>query len=242
MSINLAVLPSAAVAYYQSGHMPDVRGLPRPEPLYLNLYRPDGDERVHVEAFVRDRFMVTHHADIKHYHPYLLSLETAAGTVLATAGFRPACNADLFLEQYLDNPVEVLLSGLFSRDIDRASIIEVGNLASDCPGSSRLLIMAMTWLFQMHNLEWVVMTGTHDLMNVFKNLDLEPAMITEARACRLGEHQHDWGHYYDKRAYVMAGNILDGHQRLLQSRAYHNFIQSLESIQFSKCGQRGVSA
>ena len=238
MSISLAEFPSASVNFYRDESSSCVRVLPQPEPLNLILYLPSSLNRNKVESFIHRQFKLKHEAEIRHYMPYLLSLEDSSQTVLSAAGFRPACSEKLFLEKYLDEPVERLLSNRLGNNIDRFQIIEVGNLASDCPGSSRLMIMAMTCLFDQHGFEWVVMTGTNELANIFRNLELAPIMLARAEASRLDDEQYDWGKYYAHDPQVMTGNIKSAHQELSRSIHYRNFINSLQAFNLSPCSKK----
>lgn len=235
MCISLAELQLNSIDCFRDVFPTELYILPRPEPLNLILYLPASLNRLHVESFIYNQFKLKHGAEIRYFMPYLLSLENSNKEVISAAGFRPACNENLFLEQYLDESVETLLSGFFRRSIQRESIIEVGNLASDCPGSSRLMIMSMTSLFEQQGFEWVVMTGTNELLNIFRNLKLQPIPITQAEASRLCDKQSNWGSYYTHDPRVMAGNIRKGHRELIKSKHYRKFINSLRALNLSEC-------
>ena len=235
MSINLAELPQSSIDFYSERSIPGIQLSPQPNPLSLILYLPVSLARDNVELFIKQQFRLKHGALIKHYMPYLLSLENSDNQVLAAAGFRPACKDELFLEQYLDKSVEHYLQLKLGEKIQRSSIIEVGNLASDSPGSSRLMIMAMTCLFDQQGFEWVVMTGTNELINIFKNLSLKPVPLAHARASCLKEEQFNWGSYYTHNPRVLAGNIKNGHKKLLQSNHYRQFINSLCACNLPPC-------
>lgn len=237
MCISLAELPLKSIDFLCGTSSTDLPAVPEPDPLNLILYLPASLNRIHVEKFIYNQFKTKHGAEIRYYMPYLLSMENSGGEVISAAGFRPACKENLFLEQYLDEPVETLLSGYFEKNINRNLVIEVGNLASDCPGSSRLMIMAMTCLFEQQGFEWVVMTGTNELVNIFRNLDLQPVPLTPAEANRLNEEQHSWGSYYTHNPQVMTGNIKTGHKELSKTANYLQFISSIRALNLSKCSQ-----
>ena len=239
MSISLAELPSAYTGGSDENLYSQICLLPQPEPLSLKLYLPSSLRRRAVESFIFRQFRLKHGASIRHFMPYLISLEEMRGGVLSAAGFRPACENRLFLEKYLDIPVEKAISLHTSEQIERLSVIEVGNLASDCPGSSRLLIMAMTYLFNQQGFEWVTMTGTNDLINIFRNLQLNIFFLGRADAKRLANEQNDWGRYYTHNPQVMAGSISDGHHQLSKSAHYLTFISSLHTFNLPPCSNSG---
>ncbi|MNE61032.1 Thermostable hemolysin [compost metagenome] len=96
----------------------------------------------------------------------------------------------------------------------------MGNLAAFGNGSARLLIVALTNLLVAQGFRWVVFTGTPALLNSFQRLALTPIALGLADPARMGDELADWGSYYASRPQVMAGEILPGHQRLLQLGAY----------------------
>lgn len=243
MSINLAEFPSGLVSYYQNNlSEPQLQGLPRPEPLNLKLYFPSSKQRTHVEEFISRHFYRKHGAHIRHYMPCLLALENSGGDIFSATGFRVASGEQLFLENYLEVPIEKILAQKTGNIINRDSVIEAGNLASGNSGSSRLMIMAMTYLLDQKGFEWVVMTGTNELLNIFRNLDLELEILERAEVrCLADNEQLEWGTYYSKCPHVMTGNVRLGNSRLMKSIAYRNFISSLRGINLPPCsGPSGV--
>lgn len=49
----------------------------------------------------------------------------------ATLGYRRATATPLFIEQYLDEPVEAVVARAFARRVERHDVVELGNFASD---------------------------------------------------------------------------------------------------------------
>src|SRR6187402_194533 len=58
------------------------------------------------------------------------SINAADGRPLAVLGYRSAEGGPLFLESYLDRPVEQAVSAAFGMDLTRADIVEIGCLAA----------------------------------------------------------------------------------------------------------------
>jgi hypothetical protein len=142
--------------------------------------------------------------------PELFGLDDADGTLCAVAGVRRAAQGALFLERYLDEPIEPLISAAADRPVDRTGIVEVGNLAACDTGSARLSIIAITYLLAMGGLEWVAFTGNIGLVNSFHRLGLNPVTLCPADPQRLGEERYLWGRYYDSQPWVHFGNIRAG--------------------------------
>lgn len=189
--------------------------------LSLRCARPcDGARRVLLEAFIRERFAAHYAARIRHFMPCLLGLEGADGRIQGAVGLRSAGEAPLFLERYLDRPIEQVIAGYGGQPIARRDIVEVGNLAALGAGSARLLIVALTDLLVACGFRWVTFTGTPALLNSFQRLELSPLSLGAADPACLGDEQADWGSYYANHPQVMAGEILGGHQRLVQMGVY----------------------
>ena len=192
----------------------------RDTPLYLRRAEADGGPlRQTLEAFIRQRFADQHQACIRYFLPCLLGLLDERGVVQGAVGLRPA-RQPLFLERYLDAPVEQVIASRHGREVRREEIVEVGNLAATGSASARLLIVALTDLLVSEGFRWVAFTGTRELLNSFGRLGLTPLPLGEADPARMGAERDDWGSYYASRPQVMVGEILPGHRQLLQLGVY----------------------
>lgn len=171
-------------------------------------------DRAALEAFIGARFAERYGARIRHFMPELLGLEDGAGQLRASVGLRDAGCEPLFLERYLDHPVECEIRAACGYLPPRARIVEVGNLAARSGGAARLLIVALADLLATEGFDWVVFTATPEVVNSFHRLELEPIALGEAQASRMGAELADWGSYYDAHPQVMAGHIRRGRARL----------------------------
>lgn len=174
-----------------------------------------------IEAFIRERFAARYGARIRHFMPALLQLEDTHGSRLGAVGLRSAAVEPLFLERYLDLPIEAEIARESGTPVARSQIIEVGNLAARGAGHARLLIVALTSLLASHGYDWVVFTGTSEVLNSFGRLDLGTLRLADADPERMGDERADWGSYYDNHPQVMAGNVRRGHACLLANGVYH---------------------
>ncbi|MCS3471554.1 hypothetical protein M2401_005318 [Pseudomonas sp. JUb42] len=175
------------------------------------------------EAFIQHRFRKAHNAEIRQFMPELFGLSDGAGTLCAVAGVRLAASGALFLENYLDEPIERVIEAAACRPVDRPGIVEVGNLAASNLGSARLSIITVTWLLAMGGLEWVAFTGNASLVNSFNRLGLRPVTLCAADSMRLGEDRHAWGSYYDSQPSVHVGDIRAGFLHLSNSGLFERF-------------------
>ncbi|WP_095111531.1 thermostable hemolysin [Pseudomonas sp. Irchel 3H7] len=171
---------------------------------------PDDTLRATFESFIQQRFRKAHGADIRHFMPELFGMHNGDGELCAVAGVRRAHLESLFLERYLDEPIEPLISAAADRAVERSAIVEVGNLAASDTGSARLSIIAITYLLAMGGLEWVTFTGNIGLVNSFHRLGLKPVTLCAADPERLGDERQHWGSYYESKPWVHVGNIRAG--------------------------------
>lgn len=195
----------------------------RQRPLSVHLVKPSpGSARRHaLEAFIRARFADYYAAHIHHFMPCLLGFEDEDGKVQAAAGLRPASGMEgLFLERYLDEPIERVVSARTGLPVARQDLVEVGNFAAQGPGGARLLITALTDLVGAQGFRWVVFTGTAMLLNSFQRLGLPLVELGPADPARMGADLADWGRYYDSHPQVMAANVAETHKRLQASATY----------------------
>lgn len=174
-----------------------------------------GSDRTEVESFIRETFAQAYGASVHSFMPRLLAVCLKNGDLLAAFGVRSARDEKLFLENYLDQPVEQAIEEKVGAKPDRSKIVEIGNFAAIYPGGMRWMIVALTLMLYEEGYEWVVFTGTSALRNGFTRLGLHPTEICPARIERLdAEEQICWGTYYDSKPTVMFGNIRQAFQAM----------------------------
>lgn len=189
--------------------------------LHVAMQKPCTDRRRQLENFIGERFVEHYGARIRQFMPCLLGLYDPMQQLQAALGVRCGQSGALFLERYLDAPVEQRIAELNggSRPA-RGLIAEVGNLASLGAGHARLLIVALTDLLAAAGFRWVAFTGTSLLLNSFQRLGLSLLHLGPADGRRLGEELADWGSYYATQPQVMVGDVLAAHQRLQSMGVY----------------------
>ncbi|MDR3392000.1 MAG: thermostable hemolysin [Sulfuriferula sp.] len=174
------------------------------------------EERGEIEQFIQQCFADAYGTHISQFMPRLLSLRSKRGDMIAAFGLRPAADTRLFLETYLDQPIETMLQSRLGQDVRREDIIEVGNLSALYPGAARWLIVALTAMLHDAAYKWVVFTGTAALRNGFNRLGLRPVELGAAQLAHLPPSERAaWGSYYDHAPMVMAGDIAYGYRALL---------------------------
>lgn len=175
--------------------------------------------RAEVEAFIRGVYRERYGADVRQFAPVLVSLHDEAGELVAAAGYRAAEGGPLFLERYLQAPVETLLADERDARPSRSRIVEVGHLAAGRAGEGRRLILLLGPHLAAQGFQWVVSTLTAELRSLFVRLGIAPLALGVADPGVLGEDAVCWGRYYDHRPVVLAGPIEAALQMLARRKA-----------------------
>jgi hypothetical protein len=166
--------------------------------------------RTAFENFIAARFGRAYGARVNHFLPHLLGVRDGLARWQAAAGYAAAAAQTLFLEQYLDEPVERTLAAALGRPISRMGIVEVGNLAAISAGMARVIIPQLARHLHRLGYVWVVFTATRALRNSFYRLGLRPLPLARADPARLPDGGTSWGTYYGQDPVVMAGKIALG--------------------------------
>lgn len=162
--------------------------------------------RQEAESFIRAIFARHYGAEVSTFAPNLMLLEQNERVIAAT-GWRPANAERLFLERYLDMPIEQAMARLAGQPVRRERIVEVGNLAAEKSGSSVHVVVALAEHLSRLGHEWVVFTATSELIGIFARLGLPLLALAPADPARLGADAAAWGNYYDTGPIVVAGRI-----------------------------------
>lgn len=173
-----------------------------------------GSDRTAVETFISQCFADCFGCRIEGFMPRLFSVRNRDGEMYGAFGLRSA-NRNLFLEQYLDTPIEKTIASVTGKRVERRTIIEVGHFSGAFPGAVRAMIGLLTERLHREGFEWVVFTGTTNLRNAFFRLGLSPIDVQAATLERLpAEERAAWGSYYDHAPRVLVGNIQDGYRAM----------------------------
>jgi hypothetical protein len=163
-------------------------------------------ERGSLERFIAERFLLVYGARVAHFCVQLVGVRDAQGRWQAGAGYTAAESGALYLENYLDTPVEAALERAAGRPVPRRCVAEIGNLAA-YPGMGRALIPALGRHLYALGFRWVAFTGTREIGNALRRLHLEPLVLAPAAPARLPDGGAAWGTYYAHHPSVMGGPI-----------------------------------
>ncbi|WP_433926650.1 thermostable hemolysin [Sorangium cellulosum] len=127
-------------------------------------------------------------------------LGAGASKVVACAGITFSSDARLFSEQYIDEPIEQVLSTVERRPVSRDAIVEVGSLASVEHRAGTELIRVVPILARCLGKRYILCTITANLKLIFDAVGLNFQPIQVADVDRLGAgSQEKWGSYYEQR-------------------------------------------
>lgn len=174
--------------------------------LSLSLVSQQSRARKAVEQSIMQKFEHAYGAHLTHFLPDLLRLEVA-GKLGAVAGIRTAHNETLFLEQYLDRPVEQAVASAFMTPVDRSAIVEIGNLVAHVPGVAYILFAVLATTLNDAGYRWVVCTATPQVASMLKSMGFSSQAICRADPFLLEKDAATWGEYYASRPSVIAGDV-----------------------------------
>jgi Thermostable hemolysin len=168
----------------------------------VDINHPD---RLEVETFIYNVFKAAYGAEITLFMPNLVALRDKDNILMGAFGLKPASNGPLFLEQYLDEPIEALVSKNLGKTIKRSQITKIGNLAVANPRNAGVLIAHVIQHSLNMGIEWCVATAHHSLQNgvVKGGRDVYPLFPADKARLTL-EEQAKWGSYYDRMPQVVA--------------------------------------
>lgn len=191
---------------------------PLGDSLRLQSLRAGEPGRDDAEGYVRERFASKHGAEVRTFMPTLVSFRNPAGELRGVAGIRGAQEGRLYLEQYLEWPIEQVLTVCAARQqgnwgeprlIRRDEIAEVGNLAgANCRAAVRMVAQLPSYLMA-RRYSWIVFTATSSVRQILESFAAPLVELGHARAASVAATPDNWGRYYETDPRVFAGYLPD---------------------------------
>ena len=162
-------------------------------------------DRLEVEAFIAEVFYRAYGARVKNFMPRLIALRDENYHLMAAFGMREASVSPLFLEQYVDDPIEAVIEKTLRLNIRREHITEIGNLAVVNPRNAGILISHVIEHSINAGVQLCVATAHHTLQNglIKGGCDVFPIHAVDIERLPAAE-QADWGRYYDNQPQIIA--------------------------------------
>lgn len=174
--------------------------------LSIKTVERSATERWALENFIRDKYQKVHQASISSFSDTLFA-GYADAEIQVAIGLQQLKTAHAFLEQYLDAPIENILSQLSAMPVSRTQIVEIGNLAAQDMSKAKLMVAFLVFYLSQNNVQWAVCTGTAAVRYVLQNMGLHFHVLEKANPEVLGAAQQQWGSYYQQKPYVLAINV-----------------------------------
>lgn len=156
---------------------------------------------------IERRYAVAHGAVPAAQYPHFCLVDSGGEQGPSAAlGFRLAADERLFLEDYLDGPIETLATAVLGVSVERARIVEIGAHASDRSRATLAL-----WARTARHLDGLADVAaavlTEPLRLMFTRLGIRIHEICDADPARLANGGDGWGRYYEQRPRVCVGLI-----------------------------------
>ena len=174
--------------------------------LSLEVIGQQAPNREAVEQSIMRKFETRYGAHLSQFLPNLIRLGDS-GAAGAVVGVNPARNNKLFLEQYLDRPIEQSIAAAFKTPVDRDQVVEIGNLAANVPGLAYSLFAILATALSQAGYRWVTCTATPQVASMLERLHFAAQPLCDADPSKLESGSVDWGEYYSLRPRVMAGDV-----------------------------------
>ncbi|WP_100642863.1 thermostable hemolysin [Alteromonas facilis] len=170
----------------------------------IDAYAIGDIDREEAEHFIQEGFKRAYNATVSVTMPWILAINN--GAFKAALGIRPATDT-LFLEQYLDNPVEQYLAS--TRQIQRSHIAEIGHLYSNSNKFTLPLFLTTAVSLFTNEYKYMVFSATEHVLQLISRAGIPHTFLSNADPARLNTASDNWGSYYDTKPKVVAVSLLD---------------------------------
>ena len=158
----------------------------------LDVFAKTSPGRTDVESFIINGFQKSYNASVSVNMPWVLAIKD--GQFKAALGIRSAVNP-LFIEQYLDTPIENVISNVAS-NVSRDEIAEIGNLYSNAKRFTLPLFLVTAVSLFCNNYRYMVFSGTEHVLKLIQKIGVDTRFIVDADQNKLNPSTDDWGSYY----------------------------------------------
>ena len=126
-------------------------------------------------------------------------------------GIRNAGAEPLFLESYLERPIEVAVGRCAGMHVRRDQIAEVGQFVIGDRDTVADFFRDLVPFLQSQGYDWVCFTGTNRIRALLSRIGFEGRPVAMATRDRVGASADEWGSYYDHEPVVIVGKLADPH-------------------------------
>jgi hypothetical protein len=174
----------------------------------FTLIGTDSPERRSLEERVRTGFGFHFGAAIHGFMPQLALYRHHTGRE-GVIGVRSAADQPLFLEHYLDAPIQLMIAEASGQAVSRSRIAEVGQFVVDDRDIVGSFFRDLVPFLRREGFDWVCFTGTNRIRAILKRVGLNGLAVATAAADRAAPTGDHWGNYYDHEPIVIVGKLDD---------------------------------
>ena len=155
-----------------------------------------------VELEIQRLYRRRYGALLESFAPMMVAELTQTGTVECVAGLRFGLEP-LFLECYLDRPIEQVLEHHLYSEVERSRIVEVCHLAGAGSGRSLTFVRKLIAMLEATQVEWAIFTATRPLRHLLRRSGLFLVELGVATIHRVPRPE-TWGSYFEHDPRIMA--------------------------------------
>ena len=168
----------------------------------------DSEARTALEARIRSGFGMHFDACIAGFMPRFAHYRHASGAT-GVIGIRRASDEPLFLESYLNMPIESVIADATGTVIPRSRIAEVGQFVVDDRDIVTRFFRDLVPFLVENGYDWVCFTGTDRIRGLLARTGFRGLPVARADATRARNTGDHWGRYYDFDPVVVLGKLDD---------------------------------
>ena len=158
-----------------------------------------------LEDFILQAYKQKFCAELKSFLPQIAASISPGLRFNSVFGYGAAASGQLFLEQYIDDPIEAVISAHHGARVERAKIVEVGNLVCASHAQVAFELRKIANYLGRQGFEWIVCTATRQLRLVFLRAGARPITLAPARVEKISGNTTDWGSYYSNSPQILVG-------------------------------------
>lgn len=187
---------------------PLLQGCKTPGRNTFSVVEPDSAERASLEARIRSGFGMHFDACIAGFMPRFAFYRHARGAT-GVIGIRCAADEPLFLESYLNTPVESVIAAATGAHAGRDRIAEVGQFVVDDRDIVTSFFRDLVPFLVDNGYDWVCFTGTDRIRALLARVGFRGLPIARAEVGRVRNTGDRWGRYYEFDPVVVLGKLDD---------------------------------
>lgn len=191
----------------------------------IDLYNHSHPDRSDIETFIEQGFNQAYGADVSVTMPLLLAIKK--GAFKAALGLRSA-TMPLFVEQYLNMPIEKALSHKTAK-ARRDQIVEVGHLYSNHTKFALPLLLTTGVSLFVVGQQTLVFCATNHVKKLIADAGIPLTELCKAYKEKLTDKVENWGSYYQTSPSVIAISTSDIIQAVISSELYLQLFNVLTS-------------